>query len=250
MKWFKHETSDRNKVESKLIKARFGIEGYGIYQSLLEVIGETIEQANFKDWGHVDQMHDINTLSDECCVTPEVLKEFLIFCDEKGIFEKHKGRLFSRLILRRLDEWAERINSVKNKDDKTRESLGSHSGVTRARVEENRVDKNRIEEKEKKPENSQTFLENLPEEFIITLLEKYNTTRKGIIDLGEKLNNYCLAKGKKYSNYKAFYLNAAKRDFTEKNDSDKERQKRIEESKIRSPLAPSLEALKSKMLMK
>lgn len=116
------------------------------------------------------------------------------------------------------------------------------------RREEKRVEENRKEEKKEKIENSLAFLENLPEEFTQTLLEKYNTTPKGIKDLGETLANYCRSKGKKYSNYKALYLNAAKRDFTEKNDNDKERQRRIEESKMAGP-SQFTQSLLSKMKM-
>lgn len=220
MKWFKHETSDRNKVESKLIKAKFGIEGYGIYLSLLEVIGETIEQDNHKDWGHVDQMHDINTLADECCVSVEKLKNFLVFCDEKGIFEKHKGRLFSRLILRRLDEWAERIDSKKNKSEKTREPLGSNSGATRARVEEKRVDKNRVEES--KPEASLAYLLKVPQEDLKEFTSVYHATETEIKRKAEKMHGYCQAKGRVYKNYKAFLRNGLDGDFRRKEDVEKE----------------------------
>ncbi len=141
MKWFKHETSDRNKIESKLIKAKFGAEGYGIYLALLEVIGEFIEEENMPDWGHVDSMHDINTLAEECCTTPDKLREFLKFCDEKNIFQKHDGRLFSPLITKRLDEFTER---TKKRFGVNRELIGSESG--KKRREEKRIKENRIED--------------------------------------------------------------------------------------------------------
>lgn len=227
MKWFKHETSDRNKVEAKLIKAKFGVEGYGIYMSLLEVIGETIEQDNFKDWGHVDAMHDITTLADECCVTPEKLKEFLTFCDQKGIFEKHKGRLFSRLILRRLDEWAERINSARNRSGVTRESLGSGSGATRARVEESRVEEKRVEKSTApaKPEASVSYLRSIPEEDLKEFTYRFDASPKQVTSKAEDLVNYCEAKGKRYKNYRSFLINALKKDFKEMTDEERERRK-------------------------
>ena len=101
MKWFKHETNDRNTVVSKLIRANFGAEGYGIYQTLLEVIAEYVEEGNLEEWGHVDSLHNLDSLAAECSVKPEKLKEFLKFCDERGIFQKDDGRLFSYLILKR-----------------------------------------------------------------------------------------------------------------------------------------------------
>lgn len=140
MKWFKHESSDRNKVESKLIRARFGSEGYGIYQMLLEVISENIEAHNIDDWGHVNSMHDKNTLADECGVTREKLEEFLAFCDERGIFQKHKKRLYSPLILNRLDEFAMKVKKgVRVSPD----SLPTDSRLTPARIEQNRIEQNK-----------------------------------------------------------------------------------------------------------
>ena len=182
MKWFKHETSDRNKVESKLIKAKFGIEGYGIYQSLLEIIGETIESDNFRDWGHVNAMHDVNSLAEECCVTSEKLKTFLIFCDEKHIFEKHKGRLFSRLILRRLDNWADRIHSeksTKNNSVVTRKSLRSNSVATTDKEEKEKEKENRGEGEEKETSASATPAATSTDDFEMFFDAYPNKIKKG-----------------------------------------------------------------------
>lgn len=135
MKYFKHFTTDRNSIESKLIRSRFGAAGYGIYQSLLEVIAEEIEKNNQQDWGYANKMHTIETLSDECSTDPETLKKVLQLCDEKGIFEKKDGRLYSSLILKRLDEYTNKLR---------RDSV-----VTTEQVRPNRIEENRIEENKK-----------------------------------------------------------------------------------------------------
>ncbi len=146
MKYFTHETSDRNKIASKLIRSRFGAEGYGIYQALIEVIGEEIEKNNMKDWGYVNKMHTVETLAEECSTTPDRMKEFLQFCDEKGIFQKKDGRLYSDMILERLDNYTSRLRSnyVETTDQLP------HNRI-------NRIEQNNVEEKRVKREEKQTI---------------------------------------------------------------------------------------------
>jgi hypothetical protein len=228
MKWFKHETSDRNKVESKLIKAKFGIEGYGIYISLLEVIGENIEGHNQKDWGHVNGMHDITTLADECCVTPDKLREFLKFCDDRGIFQKRHKKLYSPLILDRLDEFAMRVQRGVGV---TPDSLRTESRLSPARVEEKRVEEKRVEKTTApdKPERSINYLRSLPEEDLKEFAYRFDASPKQVQSKAEDLLNYCSAKGKVYKNYKAFLINALKKDFKEMTDEERARRKETAE---------------------
>lgn len=115
MKWFKHQANERDQLASKLIRRKFGAEGYGIYQALKEVIAENVEPENIQDWGSVDANHEIETLADECATTPERLKEFLHFCNSKKIFEKRNGKLFCEKMLEELDDYSTRIrNGLKN----------------------------------------------------------------------------------------------------------------------------------------
>lgn len=114
MKWFQHNSNLRNELEMKLIRSKFGAEGYGIYMSLKEVVAEFIEINNPKEWGSVNPLHTIDTLAKECDTTPETLKKFLEFCNEKKIFLKKDGRLFDPLIEKELDNFFTRINRKKH----------------------------------------------------------------------------------------------------------------------------------------
>lgn len=114
MKWFQHDSDMRNELEMKLIRTKFGAEGYGIYHALREVVAEYIEVDNIEEWGSVHPLHTIETLARECETTPEKLKEFLEFCNDKTIFKKKDGRLFDPLIKDKLDNFFERVQR-KNK---------------------------------------------------------------------------------------------------------------------------------------
>lgn len=60
---------------------------------------------------------------------------------------------------------------------------------------------------------SLSYLEKIPESDIKELTEKFVLTEKQLKSKIEDLKNYCEAHGKKYKNYKAFLLNALKKDF-------------------------------------
>jgi len=109
MKWFKHDSNMRNELEMKLIRSEFGAEGYGIYCALKEVVAEFVDAKNVKEWGSVHSLHTIETLAKECETTPEKLKKFLEFCNEKNIFMKKDGRLFDPLIEKQLDNFFDRV---------------------------------------------------------------------------------------------------------------------------------------------
>lgn len=115
MRWFKHASDMRHKLESKLIRTQFGAEGYGIYCSLKEVVSEHIENSNIKEWGSVHPLHTIQTLADECGTNVPMLKKFLAFCDEKGILKKTNGKLFDPAIHQELDNFFERVKREKAK---------------------------------------------------------------------------------------------------------------------------------------
>jgi len=147
MKWSKHDSNERNRLELKLIRSKFGAEGYGIYQALKEVFDENVDTEHTQEWGYVHSLHTIETLADECKVTPEKLKEYLTFCDEKGIYLKKDGRLFDPHIQDRFDDFFKRF---KRENNITPELVRSDSGSVGA-IEENRIDKNRKEKNRIEP---------------------------------------------------------------------------------------------------
>lgn len=69
--------------------------------------------------------------------------------------------------------------------------------------------------KEDKIVNSISYLRNIPEEDLREFTFRFDASEYQIKSKAEDLENYCMAKSKKYSNYKAFLLNALKKDFKE-----------------------------------
>jgi len=206
MKWFKHDSNNRNTLEMKLIRSEFGASGYGIYIALKEVVAEYVEASNIAEWGTVHPLHTIETLAKECEISTEEMKKFLQFCDEKGIFKKQDGRLFDPLMAGQLDNFFERVK----RDTKP---VRSKSAVNTA-IEEKRRDKNRIEKKrEEKLSASINYLKQIPEEDLKDFSNSYMVSFKEIIKKAQDLVNYCEMHGKRYKDYKALLRNAISKDF-------------------------------------
>lgn len=89
--------------------------------------------------------------------------------------------------------------------------------VTNVTLEENRIEENRIE----KRESSISFLKEIPQEDVDKLLARFEMTSKDLKSKAESLFLYCKSKGKVYKDYRAFLLNALKKDFKEKSHDNK-----------------------------
>lgn len=75
----------------------------------------------------------------------------------------------------------------------------------------NRIEKNRKEEKGK--ETHIEYLEKLPVTDVDEFISKFSCNGNQVMEKALDLLNYCKAKGKTYSDYKAFLRNALKKDF-------------------------------------
>lgn len=62
-------------------------------------------------------------------------------------------------------------------------------------------------------ERELSYLEELPQEDIQYFTREFDLTERQLKNKAEELADYCRAKGRKYSNYKAFLRNAIRKDF-------------------------------------
>src|SRR3990167_2897240 len=98
---------------------------------------------------------------------------------------------------------------------KSNEVVTNKSDESNARIEENRIEENRREEKERGVKSIK-YLKKIPKEDIKKWISRFICTEKEIKSKAEDLILYCESKGKRYSNYKSFLLNALKKDFKER----------------------------------
>lgn len=206
MRWLKHDTNARNDLKIKLLKKKFGAEGYGVYFQLLEIIGEYIEKDNLDEWGMVNKFHTIETLAEECGVTPEKLREILSFCNEKELLQKKNNRLYCEKILDRLDEYAERIKAQKPKKKKSgqnRDSIGTKSGIDIDTEED--ID---IEQKENKKNFAAKKINSLvlsPKQIQVILKEYPGLTNIEVKEQAIKCSDYMAISSSEYKNPGLFF---------------------------------------------
>ena len=151
MKWFKHDTDASNDTRLRKLKQKFGMEGYGVYFNLLEIIARKMED-NLDEFGFLPKDWDDESLLLEFGQTTNTLQTMFDYMCEIGLFEKKQGRLYNSKIQNRCDDYTARIlrrdnyNSLnKPKNNKCPNSVRIKSD--KVRLEENRIDKNRKEYK-------------------------------------------------------------------------------------------------------
>lgn len=116
MKWFEHQTTDKDSLEARLIRKRFGNEGWGVWQNLMEVIGQNMGNDNVDEWGCVAGTHTMKSLADACYCSLKYFEEFITYCDELTILGRKNGRLFCPFILERMNEYAARLEAKKKRE--------------------------------------------------------------------------------------------------------------------------------------
>jgi len=117
-----------------------------------------------------------------------------------------------------ISNWTKRQGSFLTNAERQARYRDRHSndGVTEernesnARREENRIDKKREEKM------GVGYLVKIPKADIQEFMLRFVVTEKEIASKAEDLKLYCERKGRVYRNYKAFLLNALKRDFKER----------------------------------
>lgn len=85
----------------------------------------------------------------------------------------------------------------------------------RKRREENRIERNRREEK------GAEYLTHVPEGDVKEFLDRFLITEREVRSKAEDLKLYCERKGRRYKNYRSFLLNALKKDFKERDPTQK-----------------------------
>lgn len=116
----------------------------------------------------------------------------------------------------------------------------SNSEVTAREQQGNTLQEVENKEYKNKETGSIAYLTNIPLGDATLFASKFNCTQSQVRDKGEALLNYCKAKNKKYSDYKAFLRNALERDYGV----------RVKNSYVAEPLPEITEAERQANLIK
>jgi len=102
-----------------------------------------------------------------------------------------------------------------DKYQETERRLNADRTQIEQQIEPNNNDKNEKNDNNRERDSlkSLTYLINIEEDDLRDMCSFFNCTTQQIKVKGEQLYNYCLSKGKRYKNYKAFLRNALDKDF-------------------------------------
>ena len=151
MKWFKHMSDMSNDVKIRRVIRKYGAEGYGLYNYIIELIVRKLE-SNSPIPDLEETSHDIAT---DMNMDTVVVEEIMWFCIEQGLFEQDEftGRLVAHKVYKFLDTAQTRNPEIKKmiaKYKEMSETVTDSHGLSLP--EKKRIEKNRIEQTRK--ENS------------------------------------------------------------------------------------------------
>lgn len=215
MKWFKHENTFNN-PKIMLLTSRHGIEGFGVYFAILELLSEHIENNNSEEWGYLPETYSKypEVLATQLHLDVEKLNDILKTCYEVKLFEEVNERLYCAKILERCDRYTDLL--IKQKEHKNKKTV--HKVVeSTPRIEEK---KNRKEKEQKKIEKiTHSKIEELTEIDLQDIATDYQTTLPHVLSCLDDLKNYCDRTGKTYKDYKAALRNFVKKNAMERREN-------------------------------
>ena len=155
MKWFKHDTSSSRTEKLAMLKATRGLEGYGFYWNVLEIIAESAGKTGASASGSA--CFPLQTWCGLIGVPPQTFRKLAENCRELGLFSvsfrKVSGvevaEISTDALAEMADEYSSRKASRKKEQagtsEECRDNVGTMSAVDKNRTDKNRTDKSRTD---------------------------------------------------------------------------------------------------------
>lgn len=126
MKWFKHDTDARQDFKLKRLVRRFGMEGYGMYWSVVELLAfETKDQIEGDVRLSLDN-YPIEDISHDLNIEPSKAQLVLDFMAETGLIdpELYESKvLCCKALAKRSDEYTVKRRRVRTKSGQSPENV-------------------------------------------------------------------------------------------------------------------------------
>lgn len=107
MRWFKHSTSTHNDEKIRELIHEYGLQGYGLYNLLLELISEKIDETLIPEIRISDRV-----LREKCRLSHKNLGKICSFFTQNSLIFSNFGSGFWNFkcpnLLKRLDNWTKR----------------------------------------------------------------------------------------------------------------------------------------------
>lgn len=179
MKWFKHDSDAFMDAKLKKLRIRYGLEGYGLYWYMIELVTSGISKTKFT----FELDHDAELISFDTGIHFEHVQEIMNFMVELKLFENCDGIITCMKLARRFDQSMTSNNEIRKIIANINNLKNNHDSVSKshARGEERRGEEKRSEdpiiykpsEKMEKKINYKRFIKPTIEE-----IQQYLTERK------------------------------------------------------------------------
>lgn len=153
MKWFKHDTSSSRTEKLAMLKATRGLEGYGFYWNVLEIIAESAGKTGASASGSA--CFPLQSWCGFIGVPPQTFRKLAENCRELGLFSVsfrevsgvEVAEISTDALAEMADEYSSRKASRKKEQAETseecRDNVGTMSAVDKNRTDKSRTDKSR-----------------------------------------------------------------------------------------------------------
>jgi len=149
LKWYKHMSDMSNDVRVKRLIREYGVEGYGIYNYVLELVVRRLDE----DSPLPDLEESSNDIASDMGMDTVVVEKIMWFCIQQGLFEQDEvsGRILASKIYKFLEGGQTRSERLKamikayKAGNSVSQTVSDSLGLSER--EENRLEEKRREEK-------------------------------------------------------------------------------------------------------
>jgi len=146
MKWFKHDSNAYSDAKLQKLKIKYGMQGFGLYWFILELIAANIDKHNIT----FELEHDAEIIAANTGLDANLVQQMLSYMVELDLFDFINEKIICTKMASRTDEYTQKIirqqQKSNTKNNNTPDSVGTKSDlIEEKRIEKNRIEKNRRE---------------------------------------------------------------------------------------------------------
>jgi len=119
--YFSHDSNARFDPKILKLKCKFGLEGYGFYFSILEIMRDACD--------YMLNIEEIDALAYELQIEEKKIKSMIEICIEIGLFIQENNKIYSKSFLNRMED----MNLLRAK----RQEAGRKGGNAKATLKQN-----------------------------------------------------------------------------------------------------------------
>ena len=105
MKWFKHDSNANMDAKLRHVRLKYGMEGYGLYWYLVELIAAGVEATSLT----FELEHDAVIIAHDTGIHQDVVEEMMHYFVEQQLFENSTGTITCLKLATRTDEYIRKI---------------------------------------------------------------------------------------------------------------------------------------------